>query len=367
MLISLFVFVIVISILILVHEFGHFIMARRSGVWVEEFGIGYPPRVYGKKVGETIYSINLLPIGGFVRLHGEQTEEGMVKPNEAFINKNKKTRVAILTSGVIMNFILAIIAFSVVYTFSGIPRTVNKVIISGIASNSPAEKAGLKPEEVILSVNDKEVSGIEEFIKLIESKKGQETTLQVKNINGETRNLNLIPRINVPQGEGPIGVAVTQVEIYFPPVWQRPFLGVYNGFQDAIYWGKAIVLSLGQVLADLVKGKGVQDVTGPVGIFAVTSEVSRLGILSIINFLGIFSVNLAIINILPFPALDGGRLFFVLIEGILGKRVIPRVEAAIHTAGMIILLTLLLAITISDVRRLITAGGISGFLENAVK
>jgi regulator of sigma E protease len=367
MLTSIIVFILVLSILILAHEFGHFLAARKMGIWVEEFGIGYPPKIWGKKIGETIYSINLLPLGGFVRLHGEQTEEGVTRPKEAFVNKSKKARVLVLTSGVIMNFILAIAAFSIVYTFQGIPRDTNKVIVSGIAPDSPAALVGIEPEDIITSVDGGKITTTDEFINLVEEKKGKEIELGVHRTSGEETKVKITPRVNPPGGEGPLGVAITQTEIYFPPLWKRPFLGIYFGFQEAIYWGRAVLGGLGLMVYNLFKGIVPKDVTGPVGIYAITSEVTKFGILSIINFLGIFSVNLAIVNILPFPALDGGRLIFVIVEKLTGKKVVPRVEAAIHAIGMAVLLTLMIAITYLDAKRLISAGSISGFLENAVK
>ena len=361
------VFILVLSILILVHEIGHFLAARKMGIKVEEFGIGYPPKIWGKKIGETIYSINLLPLGGFVRLYGEQTEEGVANPKEAFVNKSKKARFLVLTAGVIMNFILAIAAFSIVYTFQGIPRDTDKVIVSGIAPDSPAALSGISPEDVITSVDEVKITTINDFVKLVEEKKGKEIELGVLQPKKGETNITITPRVNPPEGEGPLGVAITQTEIYFPPLWQRPFLGIYNGFKDAIYWGRTVLGGLGIMVFNLFRGVVPKDVTGPVGIYAITTEVSKFGILSIINFLGIFSVNLAIINILPFPALDGGRLVFVIVEKFTGRKVIPRVEAAIHTIGMVILLTLMLVITYLDAKRLISAGSISGFLENAVK
>jgi regulator of sigma E protease len=368
MFVSIIVFILVLSILILIHELGHFMVARRSGIWVEEFGIGYPPRLWGKKIGDTIYSINALPIGGFVRLHGEQTEDGVTKPKEAFINKSKGVRAFVLTAGVIMNFLLAIVCFSIVYTFEGVPRQTNKIIISGIATGSPAEASGIAPEDVITSVDATPVGSINQFTNLIEAKKGQEVTLGIVQPSGIQKDIRLTPRVNPPAGEGPLGVAITNVEIYFPPIWQRPFLGIYYGFQEAIYWGRTILAGLGLMLYNLFKGVVPEDVTGPVGIYAITSEVAKFGILSVINFLGIISVNLAIINILPFPALDGGRLLFVVVEKITGRKVVPKVEAAIHTIGMVVLLALMIAISYLDAKRLIAAGGsISGFLQNTVK
>lgn len=362
MIVSILIFLLVLSVLILVHELGHFIMARRAGVWVEEFGFGLPPRLIGKKIGETIYSINALPFGGFVRLHGEQEEEGITIPKRAFLNKSKKVRISVIVAGVIMNFILAIAAFAVVYSFSGIPRDTKQIKVVDISADSPALSAGLVVGDIITKADGKTFAKVDDFISYVGTKKGQKVQIETQN-----RKLTLTPRANPPAGEGPLGVVITTTEIYFPPVWQRPFYGIYYGFKDAIFWGQTIAVGLWGLFATLFKGHVPQDVSGPVGIFAVTTEAAKSGILTLINFVGILSVNLAILNIIPFPALDGGRLLFIGIESVIGRKVVPKVEAAFHTVGMIILLALLLVITVGDVRRLITFGGITGFLNSVGK
>src|SRR3972149_8192322 len=140
---SILVFLLVLSILVLVHELGHFIVARKNGVWVEEFGFGLPPRLFGKKIGETLYSVNLFPFGGFVRLHGENSEEDVIYPKRSFSNKNKRTRIAIIAAGVCMNFLLAVVAFGITYSFNGIPKITKDVKIVDIATSSPAQIGGL--------------------------------------------------------------------------------------------------------------------------------------------------------------------------------------------------------------------------------
>jgi regulator of sigma E protease len=359
---SILIFILVLSVLVLVHELGHFLVAKKFGILVEEFGFGLPPRIFGKKIGETIYSINLLPFGGFVRLHGELTDDKVTNSKRAFLNKPKLVKVAVIVAGVIMNFILAIVAFAIVYSFTGIPRDTKEVKILDIATGSPAQIAQILPGDKVLAVDGIKVTSVTEFISKVEDKKGKKVILQLQN-----RKVTIIPRISPPEGEGPLGVAVTNTEVYFAPIWQRPFYGAYYGFKEAIFWGKNVLMGLGSIFTSLFKGQVPQDVSGPVGVFAVTSEVAKEGILSLINLLGIISVNLAIINILPFPALDGGRLLFIFIEKIIGKRIIPKVENVIHTVGMIILLGLILAITIHDIRRLILAGSISGFLNSMIK
>lgn len=369
MLSSILIFLIVLSILILVHELGHFIVARRAGIWVEEFGFGLPPRAFGKKIGETIYSVNWLPFGGFVRLHGEQEEEGITKPRKAFLNKSKKTRVGIIIAGVIMNFLLAIVAFAIVYSFSGVPRETGKVLVVDVGDGTPASKAQIVVGDRILSVDGKEVESSDDVTALVTPKGGKHNL--ILETGPDTSRIQ--KKVSVETTEDPqtkkwyMGIILSSQEIYYPPVWQRPFYGVYFGFKEAVYWGQTIAVGLGTIIVEAFKGHAPKDISGPVGIFAVTSEAAKIGLLALINFIGVLSVNLAILNIFPFPALDGGRLLFIGIESVIGRKIIPKVEATIHTIGMVILLALLLAVTIGDIRRLIVAGGIDGFLQSVIK
>lgn len=363
---SILIFLAVLSVLVLVHELGHFIAAKRAGVWVEEFGFGIPPRIIGKKIGETIYSLNLLPFGGFVRLHGESTEEGISYPSRAFLAKSKKTRFFIIIAGVVMNFVLAILAFGLIYTFTGIPRVTDNVRIVGVNADSPAEMAGLMDGDLIKEVDGESITSTKQFIEVVEEKGSNEITLSVQR-GSQMEKISLYPRENPPEGEGVLGVVITSTEIYYAPIWQRPAIGAYYGLQEAIFWGKTVIEGFVMIFSQLFVGKVPQDVAGPVGIFALTSQAASFGIVALVNFVGILSVNLAILNVLPFPALDGGRLLFIIIESVIGRKVTPKIEAAIHTAGMIILIFLLLAITAHDVERLISAGGISGFVDSVFK
>ncbi len=367
---SILIFILVLSVLVLVHELGHFIVARKSGVKVEEFGFGLPPRLFGKKVGETVYSINALPFGGFVKLHGEQEEDAKTDTKHSFVRKSKKVRASVIIAGVIMNFILAIFAFAIVYSFSGIPRETGKVKVIDVTAGSPAQKAGIVVGDVILKVGEDSVSSSDDFIAKTAIYKGKSVVYEVgRNINDQedVTKVRLTPRENPPEGEGPVGVTITTMEVYYPPVWQRPFFGIYYGFKEGIFWGKTIVVGLGDLVSGIFEGKGPVGVSGPIGIYAVTTEASKGGFLTLLNFIGILSVNLAILNILPFPALDGGRLLFIGIETVTRKRVSTKVEAVINNIGFLLLLTLLLVITIGDVKRLVTTGGIDGFIESMTK
>jgi len=366
MFVSILIFLLVLSILIFVHELGHFLVAKKCGILVEEFGFGLPPRLVGKKIGDTIYSLNWLPIGGFVRLYGENSDEGVTDPKRSFLNKSKKVRSIVVVAGVIMNFILAIVAFAIVYSFSGIPRDTGKLKVIDISAGSPAQVAGMVVGDIVTKVGNTAITSSDQFISVTAALKGKSTVFEIQR-NGSIIKTTLIPRENPPAGQGPLGVTITSTEIYFAPVWQRPFYGIYYGFKDALYWGQTIATGLWALVTGLFRGQVPQDVSGPIGIFAVTTEAAKSGILTLINFVGILSVNLAILNVLPFPALDGGRLLFIGIEAVTGKRVSEKVEGTIHNIGMIILLALILIITIGDIRRLITFGGITGFLNSMGK
>lgn len=370
MAISILTFLIVLSVLILVHEFGHYWAAKRAGVLVEEFGLGYPPRIYSKKIGETIYSINLLPFGGFVRLHGEISEEGVTNPQRSFGNKSKKARISILLAGVTMNILLAIVAFATVYSFSGIPKVTENVRVIDVVPGSPAQTAKILVGDVVKKVDGEEVTTVSGFIKIVEDNKGDKLTIELERIKGDEKTLEKVritPREDPPEEEGPLGVVISSTEVYYPPIWQRPFIGIYYGVKEALFWGVTMVTGFIGLFANLFKGQVPQDIAGPVGIFALTSEAAKYGILTLINFVGILSINLVILNILPFPALDGGRLMFIGIESVIGRKILPKIEATINAIGMIILISLLVAITVHDVRRLVSAGGISGFLNSILR
>ncbi len=353
-------FLIILSLLIFVHEIGHFLTARKFGIKIEEFGFGYPPRIWGKKIKGIIYSINWLPFGGFVRIYGEDyLEKDSKLGDKALCNKPGYIRALVAAAGVFGNFILGFVCFSLVYSFMGIPTPTDKVLISAVSPNSPAETAGLKIDQQILSVNNQEIKSTKDFMELTRNKKGQEISIKVKDKN-EVKEVHLTPRQSFPEGEGPIGVAISSVEMKFYPVWQMPFRGAWVGLQEAIGWGAMIVSGLYMAIKSLISGV-VPEVAGPVGIYQITTGVVSQGWLLTLQFIGVLSINLGILNLLPFPALDGGRLLFIGFEAVLGRRVKPQIEQYVHMAGMIILITLMLLVTYNDLVRL--AGSNNFFSE----
>lgn len=354
------VFVLMLSILILIHEIGHFFMARLFKMRVEEFGIGLPPRA--KKLFKwagTIFSINWIPLGGFVKLYGEDMESrGQVASPEAFFNKPMWQRAVVLLSGVFMNFVLGVFLFGVVYTYVGIPTKTDKVIIVEVAKDSPAAVAGIEIESSVTKIvyANKEVKfvDIEEFIKQVDSLKGKEVEMTLVAKDGKEKMIKITPRVSPPVGQGALGVALSNVEMKMYPVWQRPFRGAVVGLSEAWGWGKEITKNLGTIMYNLITGKGLpKDVAGPIGIYEVSKEVYKVGWVAVLQFMGILSINLAILNVMPFPALDGGRIAFLGIEKIIGKKRKNMIEGYVNTAGIIFLLGLMALISIKDVIKLV--------------
>lgn len=354
------VFILMLSVLILIHELGHFFMARLFKMRVEEFGVGLPPRAVKLFSWKgTLFSFNWIPLGGFVKLYGEDMEnQEQAMSEEAFFNKPIWQRAAVLLSGVFMNFLLGVILFGVVYSYLGIPTETEKVFVVDIAKDSPAEMAGVKVNDQIVKIKLRgeqiDFVGADSFVLKINELRGDEVELGLLGEGGKERSVLITPREIPPEGEGALGVALSSVELVKYPWWQTPFRGMAVGLREAFGWGKEIVAGLWLVISNLVTGKGLpKDIAGPVGIYEVSKEVYRVGWLAFLQFMGILSVNLAILNIMPFPALDGGRIAFLGVEKIIGKKRKNKIEGYVNTAGMIFLLGLMFLVTIKDIVKLV--------------
>src|SRR3989344_2606874 len=357
--VQLVIFLAILSVLVLVHEWGHYICAKIFGVAVTEFGFGLPPRarkLFTRK--GTLFSLNWLPIGGFVKLYGEEyseSDELVAGDNGRFYDKSARARAVILTAGVMMNFLLGIVLFAAVYSFVGIPVKTERVRVVEIASDSPAEKAGLTVGDVVSELHImNHVSRIVDtgqLVKLVTEKAGSEVGLLVVDKAGNERLVKVTPRKDPPEGQGALGIVLSNVELTKYPWWQMPLRGMVVGLSEAIAWGRDIATGLGKMVYGLLTGQGVPaDLAGPVGIYQVSGQVIKQGFLATLQFVGILSVNLAVLNILPFPALDGGRLIFLGVEKLIGKRRKNVVEGYINTAGMVFLLSVMALITVRDVR-----------------
>src|SRR3990167_7925944 len=358
---TLIAFLLILSVLVLVHELGHFFVAKLFKIKVEEFGFGFPPRVWSKKIGETLYSLNLLPIGGFVKLYGEDEAGGgkigvskkITKDlSRAFFARPIWQRLLVVVAGVFMNFVLAVVIISFIFATIGAPTPVNEVIVTSIVKDSPADTAGLKPGDVVQSINGKKIIQSSELISITKENLGEAITLEVKDQKSNVRPVKVTPREKYPSDQGPMGVSIGQKVVVKKYSWyQAPFAGT----KEAIKTSVLIVAGVGQVIGEIVRtGSVPQGVAGPIGIAQLTGEFVHSGIYAVLSFLALLSLNLAILNVLPIPALDGGRLFFILIEAVTRRKVPAKFESYAHAVGIALLLALIALITIHDVGRLVS-------------
>lgn len=352
---TILIFTAVLSLLVFAHEFGHFITAKRAGIRVEEFGFGFPPRVGGIKKGDTIYSINWIPLGGFVKIKGESGEYSRDK--DSFANKGAWTRGLILTAGVLMNVVLAWFLLSVGYVF-GMPQVVEdaspyarvmdqKVQIVQVLDGSPAERAGLETGDAIVSVGGMAITTPDDIKAYTETKEGQPVAVTIRR-KAETLEKQVVPALIKETGHPGLGVALVKTGLVAYPFWLAPVQGAIATYA----FGQEIVGAFLGLFRDLFAQQKVSvEFSGPVGIAVITSEVAKLGFRYLLQFTALLSLNLAIINILPFPALDGGRVLFLVIETIRGKAVGRRIEAAAHNIGFALLMLLVLFVTFHDVAK----------------
>ena len=356
MLFTTIIFILSLVLLVVIHEFGHFIMAKKFGIKVEEFGFGIPPRLFGKKIGETLVSINWLPLGGFVRLLGEDEIDSKVLKNpRSFAAHPVKERIIVVAAGVVMNILLAWVLFYIVIIAGNFkifhPGIELSVYIAETVDNFPAQKAGLKSGDQLLKIDDQKITGVEQAVGIIKSKDGLSVTLEIKDASGENKILKLTPQ-KADNGDKIVGVLFGMSSLKeYKTLPEKIFSGVSYSWDLT----KLTFAGLGQLLHNLVAGEfqtASQSVSGPVGLATASNSILKVGMLPYAWFLGLISLTLAIFNVLPIPALDGGRLFFLFIEAIFGKKLKAETERLIHSVGFAILISLSLLVAFSDIRKL---------------
>lgn len=358
---------VILILLILVHELGHFLAAKKFGVKVEEFGIGLPPRILTitKKDG-TEYTLNWLFIGGFVRLLGEDGDLTMYEKlnplvrKQSFIAKPIWQRAAILVAGVVMNILTGLVIFSVVYTISGVPKIESeRAVVAQVVEGSPADLAGFKQGMALLTVDGEEVNTSDTFVEKVADKKGEMVTFRIASllpdgtVSDDQLVVRAIPRVEPPPGEGALGVSIVTVPIvrYEQKPWYlAPFYGLIDGTREAYAWGREILRSIPMIFSPLLSGKLPEGAAGPVGVVREGNRIyEQGGLTGAMRFGAILSINLAVFNLLPIPGLDGGRILFLGFEKILGKKRVHKYENYIHSAGIIFLIGLLLLFTWNDI------------------
>lgn len=384
--ITFLIFLAVLSVLVFVHEFGHFIVAKRAGLRVDEFGFGFPPRIvgvrrrgqatkssvawprrrweivwvnpkeFGVREGGTIYSINALPFGGFVKIKGE-SGEGVDEP-DSFASRGAPTRIAIIVAGVFMNFVLAAVLIAAGYTL-GFPQVLEngiskyarvedrRIEVLGVLLESPADQAGIRGGMRIIMGNGQTLESAENFKTFIAEFAEQPVQLMVRE-GDKDKELTVTPTILEQTKKPGIGVSIADTAQVRYPLW----LAIPKGFVLAADMARTIVVSFAVLIRDAIVGRPVTaDLAGPVGIAVMTGAAAREGFVYLLQFMAILSINLAVLNIIPFPALDGGRILFILIEKILRRPVARKVEGWIHGAGFALLIFLVLFVTYRDLGR----------------
>lgn len=351
MLLSAIAFVVVFGLIVLVHECGHFVMAKRAGIVVEEFGIGYPPRLKTLAVRDgTKYTLNAIPLGGFVRMLGEED------PSEpgSFASKSAWVRIRTVLAGPVMNLVLAATLFACTLMI-GEQVVVGSVVVRAVAPNSPAEQAGVEQGDIVVALEGQETDNVLEFVERTRAFRGREIALSL--MRGDERlTVRLTPRVEPPAEEGAMGVTISMQEGYElktirHPIWEAIPLGVRKVWT----W---IALIISGFINIFRVGVRSGDLTGPVGIFQMTGIVARTGVVNLMHFTAVLSINLFVINLLPLPALDGGRIAFILLEKLRGgKRIAPQREGFVHFVGLLLILAFMVAISYFDILRIL--GGTS--------
>jgi len=325
-------------LLIIPHELGHFLLAKSFGMQVDRFSFGLGPKLIGFKRGGTEYTISLIPFGGFVKIRGMQLEERNLPGS--FYNQPLRNRILVLAAGSIMNYLVAVLLFLMVfmmgfYTFNP------EAIIGEIKPDSPAARASLLPKDKILEVNGKKIKGWEEMALAIKENKEEVLTLRVQR-KGKTFSVQIKPVFDPQLGRKVIGITPSSVFIR------------YDFFTSLVKAGKRVFFLTGAILsalAGMVIGKIPAQFTGPVGIAQFIGESAGMGIIPFLFLVAFLSINLGLFNLFPIPALDGGRLLFLLIEGIRGKPLDLEKEELVHYIGFIILICLILLVTYQDIIR----------------
>lgn len=329
----------VFGVLVTVHELGHFITAKMTGMRVDEFSIGFGPKIYQQKDGDTLYSLRIIPLGGYNKIAGmdpdEPADEG------SFKSKSIPARMLVILAGSIMNFILPVILFSGIFMVQGIEKPVEAPILGTVMENKAADNAGLKAGDKILSINGSPIKSWNEIVATLSNNGSKEVVLTAER-NGVVSTYTMVPEFNKELGRPLIGITPQTV-------FEKP------GFVDSIKMGfgytKFVIFAMVDGLQKIITGKSPAEVSGPIGVAQMAGEVAEKGILPLIGFVAFLSINLGVINLLPLPALDGGHFVLLVLEAVRGKPLGSKAMNTIQTIGVAIILAITIFSTFKDVTR----------------
>jgi regulator of sigma E protease len=343
---TLIYFILILGITIFIHELGHFIFAKRAGIYVYEFAIGMGPKLFSKKRknDETTYSIRLIPLGGFVQLAGENIDDDKDVPNDRKLqSKTWMQRFSTIVAGAMFNFLLAIILLFIIGLFYGSPNT--KPIINSLEKDYPAYNSGLSNGDKIIAINDKKVKTWDDVLVAIELKGNKTLAIKVIKENSNIKTYIVTPKKEVINNQvvHKIGIGVSNKKEY----------GIFTAVQYAVVKTASLFKTMYVVITSLITGSlSLNAVSGPVGIYNVVGEQAKAGFDSVLYLIAFLSINVGFINLIPFPAFDGGRILFLVIEKIIGRPVSSKVENYFHTIGFFLLMALMVYITCNDIIKL---------------
>ena len=351
MLITVLIFLGVLAVIIIAHELGHFVTAKASGVEVKEFGVGLPPRLFSVKRGETIYSLNAIPLGGFTKMSGEE-DPGAPR---SLAGKPFGIRLLVLSAGSLMNFLLPLILFAIAFM---VPHNmvIGEVLVEDVASGSPAALAGIESGDRIVSINGKPLENSSDLQRYIQISLGREILVRVEHGDLTVEDVNMVPRWRPPEGQGAVGIVISMPEATVvrrsEPFWRVPSLAVSACVETMALFKNGIL--------SMFAGTTSLRLTGPVGIAQMTGEAAKVGISPLLEFAAFLSLNIGLINLFPLPALDGGRIGFLLLEKVRrGRRVSPKTEGMVHLIGFLLLMGVFAAVTYSDILRIVGGGSLT--------
>jgi regulator of sigma E protease len=375
---TIILFLIVLAVLIFVHELGHFLAAKKSGIRVDEFAIGFPPKIFGWTRGETKYVLNAIPFGGYVKIFGENpdpSDEALIRAGDSSTGDNKRSfafapkwkQILILVSGVGMNIIFAWLLISISFMFGSIIPIGDgtskyseyikdkNVIVTSVIADSPAAKAGLRAGDKILSVAvtdqknvlESQTETVGHIQSAIQESKGLPVNVKIDH-EGQLDNKQIIPIKGINGDNYAIGISMETIGT----VKLNPALSLLEGGKLTVTTFRDVTVGLYDFLFNAIKGKAdFSQVSGPVGIVGLVGEAVNFGLAYFLGFVAFISLNLAVINLIPFPALDGGRVFFIMIEAIIRRPIKPAIANAVNTTGFFILIALMLVITYRDIMK----------------
>lgn len=361
--ITLLATIFVFGLVVFVHELGHFIAAKRTGMRVDEFAIGFGPVIYQQRDGETLYSLRLIPLGGFNKIYGmskDEAEGESVSPasvlegknnlgdnnvelGRAFYEKTVPVRMLVIAAGSIMNFLLPILLFFIVLISSGYDRPIDQAVIGKVFDNTPAAASGLVSGDKITKINGHDINSWKELIDTLKYKFDTPLSLTIET-KGASKEVSLVPNYDAKQNRSLLGISQATEKVK-PGVFEAMQMSVTNTFKIA----KGMV----EGLSNIVRGKVEADVAGPIGVAQMAGDVAKTGIMNLLTFAAFLSINLGIINLIPIPVLDGGHLVDLAIEGVRGKPLSGKYRYAAQMFGIAVLLGLMIFATASDIGKIL--------------